>query len=223
MAAVGGLDLETIEDVRQRAPFAFREQLRAVTPEDYARAAERHRSVQRAVTQTRWTGSWRTLFLSVDRVGGESVDAAFEAELRQHLERYRLAGHDLEIVPPRYAFLDVEIRICVAPEYFRADVHAALKDTFASGRRAGGERGVFHPDNFTFGQPVHVSPIVAAAQATDGVRFAAITRLQRLGGRDEGALEHGRLSVGPLEVARLDNNASFPEHGKLTFAVEGGR
>ena len=36
LPAQGGVDPESIETVRQRAPYAFRTQERAVTPEDYA-------------------------------------------------------------------------------------------------------------------------------------------------------------------------------------------
>jgi len=31
------------------------------------------------------------------------------------------------------------------------------------------------------------------------------------------------LPLGPLEIARLDNNPSFPENGKLTLDMRGGR
>ena len=41
MSAWGGTDAETIEDVRQRAPSAFKTQERAVTAEDYADVTER--------------------------------------------------------------------------------------------------------------------------------------------------------------------------------------
>jgi hypothetical protein len=36
-------------------------------------------------------------------------------------------------------------------------------------------------------------------------------------------LENGILSLGPLEVARLDNDPSFPEHGIFTLILCGGR
>ena len=56
--------------------------------------------VQRAAATLRWTGSWHTVFITVDRRGGGAVDADFEAELPAFVERYRLAGHDLEIDAP---------------------------------------------------------------------------------------------------------------------------
>ena len=68
LPAQGGTDPEPIEDVRQRAPVAFRVQDRAVTPEDYARIAQRHHQVQRAAATFRWTGSWRTVRCCTPRI-----------------------------------------------------------------------------------------------------------------------------------------------------------
>src|SRR5437588_2654630 len=95
MPAHGGVEPESMEHVRQSAPFAFRTQERAVTPADYAAASERHPQVQRAATTFRWTGSWRTVFVTADRMGGLPVDDDFELAMRRHLERFRMAGHDL--------------------------------------------------------------------------------------------------------------------------------
>jgi predicted phage baseplate assembly protein len=53
LPAVGGQDPESLEDVRQRAPVAYRVQERAVTPDDYADVTERHPDVQRAAATLR--------------------------------------------------------------------------------------------------------------------------------------------------------------------------
>src|SRR5690606_13736452 len=75
LPAEGGIEPASSEEVRQRAPVAFRTQERAVTPEDYARMAERHPEVQRAAATRRWSGSWNTIFLTVDRRGGDPISA----------------------------------------------------------------------------------------------------------------------------------------------------
>ena len=62
-------------------------------PDDYAEVAERHPEVQRAAATVRWTGSWYTVFLTVDRAVADR-STAFEQDLRGHLERFRMAGHD---------------------------------------------------------------------------------------------------------------------------------
>ena len=223
LPARGGVDPESLERVRLDAPAAFRTLERAVTPGDYAEIAQRHPEVQRAQATLRWTGSWPTVFLTVDRLGARPVDRDFEAALRAHLERYRMAGHDLEIDGPRFVALELELDVCVEPGYFRSDVAAALLEALGSRTLPDGRRGYFHPDNFTFGQPVLLSPIVAAAASVAGVRDVQVVTFQRLGVPSRRPIDDGTLPIGRLEIARLDNDPSFPERGHLLLTMRGGR
>lgn len=224
LPAQGGSDPENTEDIRRDAPQAFRTQERAVTPEDYAEVTERHPSVQRAAATFRWTGSWYTVFLTVDRKGGGEVDAAYEQIMRDHVERYRMAGYDLEVNGPSYVPLLLEMTVCVQPDYFRADVRAALLRVFSRGWVDDGRPALFHPDNFTFGQPVYLSALYEAAQAIQGVTSVVINTFQRLREPpDPKPLDDGVLSIGRLEIARLDNDPNFPERGVLKLSVGGGK
>jgi hypothetical protein len=224
LPARGGVDAETIEQARQNAPSAFRTQERAVTAEDYAAAALRcELDAQRAAATFRWTGSWRTVFLTVDRLGGREVNVEFETDLRRCLERFRMAGHDLEVDDARFVSLEIEMIVCVQPNYFASDVKAALLEAFSNRTRADGRRGLFHPDNFTFGQPVFASQLYAAAQAIAGVDSVEIINFQRQGVKSDAALKSGRLEMARLEIARLDNDPDFPERGVITFEMRGGR
>ena len=83
LPAAGGVDPETMAQIRRDAPQAFRKQKRAVTEADYARTAELNRSVQRAAATLRWTGSWHTVFITVDRFDGLPLTTEFEARLRR--------------------------------------------------------------------------------------------------------------------------------------------
>lgn len=223
LPARGGTDPESLEHVRQSAPSAWQTQERAVTADDYALMSGRHSGVQRAAATFRWTGSWRTAFVTTDRIGGRTVDADFEEEMRCHLERYRMAGHDLEIDGPRHVPLEIDIKVCVATGYFRSDVRAALIDVFNNRSFIDGRRGFFHPDNFTFGQPVYLSQLYAAAHTVAGVSSVQFTTFRRFGVRGSDGLESGMLSMGRLEIARLDNDRNFPENGVMRFTVGGGR
>lgn len=223
LAAGGGTEAESLERARQDAPVAFRRQERAVTPQDYAEVAERHEGVQRAAATIRWTGSWRTVFLTIDRRGGLDVNDEFEREMRRHLERFRMAGHDLEIDGPRYVPLEIEMVVCVKPNFFRGHVRAALLEVFSGRTRRGGHRGLFHPDNYTFGQTVFLSPLVAAAQAIEGVDSVTVTRFARQGAAGAGGIAAGKLELGRLEIARLDNDPNFPDRGVFRPVLKGGR
>jgi hypothetical protein len=221
--ASGGAEPESIERVRQSAPFAFRSQERAVTPEDYAEVAQRHRGVQRAVATFRWTGSWHTVFLTVDRLNGEPVDDEFEQELVNHMEKYRMAGYDIEIDGPRYVSLEIGMDICVKPDHFRSDVEQALLLRFSNRVLPCGRRGLFHPDNFTFGRDVYLSRLCAEAQDVDGVSWVRVTRFREQDRPLTCAIDAGVLRIGRLEVARMDNDPNHPDHGKLVLNMMGGK
>ena len=223
IAARGGTDPEALDRVRQDAPAAFRVQERAVTPADYAAVTLRHPQVQQATCTERWTGSWYTMFLTVDRTGGLPVDAAFEAEIRDHLERFRMAGHDVEIAPPSRIALDVVLSVCVLPDYYRADVAAGVLAVLGSGRTPEGTAQFFHPDNLTFGTPIHLSALLAAVQAVEGVRFVEPLTFRRLGVPASSGIDAGVLTFGPLEIPRLDNDPNFADRGTLRLEMEGGR
>jgi Baseplate J-like protein len=223
MPAFGGSDAEDIEAARRDAPQAFRTQERAVTAADYEAAAERKHDVQRAAASFRWTGSWHTVFVSADRRGGVAVDDRFEARLRAHLERFRMAGYDLEVNGPRPVPLDVALFVCVKAGHFRADVQRAVQRELSSALLSDGRRGVFHPDNFSFGEPVYASRIVAAAQAVAGVDSVKLEVFRRLVNPSPTSLAEGVIRVGRLEIAQLSNDPSFRERGRLVLRCGGGQ
>ena len=223
MPARGGVEPESIEDVRQRAPSAFRTQQRAVTEADYAEVAQRDPRVQRAAATFRWTGSWRTVFLTVDRLGGVPLDEDLEREIVADIDQSRMAGHDFAIDEPRFVPLEVEMHVVARPGYFRGDVKAALLDLFGNRVLPDGRRGLFHPDNFTFGQPVYLSPLYAAAHSTPGVASTQITTFKRRGSSDNSAVDRGFLTLRRLEIVRLDNDPNFAERGVFRLIVGGGK
>ncbi|MEM6457082.1 MAG: putative baseplate assembly protein, partial [Acidobacteriota bacterium] len=223
LPAWGGRRPENLDDVRRDAPEAFRVQERAVTAEDYARMAERHPEVAKAAARLRWTGSWTTAFVTVDRRGGRAVDADFEQEIEDFLGRYRLAGQDVEVDGPIFVPLDLALHVCVKPGRPRSGVARALASRLGAGVQADGRCGYFHPDRWTFGQAVYLSPIVAEAMAIDGVESVAVTAFQRWQRPGSDARDAGVLDVHGLEIVRLDNDPSRPENGVLTIQAGGGR
>jgi len=223
LPGAGGKPRETNAEVRRHAPHAFRKQERAVTPEDYAAVTERLAGVQRAAAGMRWTGSWHTVFATVDRDAGEPVDSEFAATVVEHLDRYRMAGHDLKVNNPIHVSLEIEMLVCVKADYFRSNVRQGLLDAFSSGLRADGEPGLFHPDNFSFGQTVFLSPLYAAARAVAGVDSIQVIRFERQGQEDPKPLQVGFMTLDRLEIARLDNDRNFPERGVLKLELYGGK
>jgi hypothetical protein len=218
----GGRDPASADAVRERAPHAFRTQERAVTREDWADVARRYPAVQHARASWRHTGSWHTVFVAVDREGGEPFEAAGRRDFAGFLERFRLAGRDLEIARPRWVALDLRLRVCVARGYFRGDVGAAVSRLFSTATLANGTTGLFHPDRFTFGATVWLSPFVAAAQNVAGVDSVVVLTFERLGDDATSGIAAGRLTFAENEIPRLDDDPDHPERGRFRLELMGG-
>lgn len=222
--AQGGTAREPVAEARRLGPamiFARRE--RAIIAEDYAELARRSPRLQGATASLRWNGSWYEAVVATDALDAAAADSDLGSEVSGMLHRYRRIGHDLRVVAARTVPLKLKIEICVAPNHVRGQVHAALLDEFGTRSLAGGRLGFFHRDRQRFGDNLHISQILAAALAVDGVEIARVTELRRLNRGDEGALEAGRLVMRANEIPRLDNDPNFPENGQLELILKGGR
>ncbi len=223
IAATGGTDPETNDQIRRRAPQAFLTQERAVTMADYAAMTALNSQVERASASLRWTGSWYTVFDAVEPHGGGKVTSALRKTLKRGLERYRLAGQDLEIDSPQYVSLEIALTVCVDPGYFMSDVEQALLQVLGNRFLPNGQKGLFYSDNFTFGQTVYLSPLYAAARSVAGVTAVTATTFQPQGVATSQYLDAGEIKLAALQIARLDNDRNFPDHGQLTLLMEGGK
>lgn len=222
LQAFGGVEPETAEEVRRDAPQAFSVQERAVTAPDYAEVTERNGQVQRAAATFRWTGSWHTVFVTADGLGGKPVDAPFERGVRSWLERFRMAGYDLEVDAPTFVPLEIALHVCVSPGHFRPAVGEDVHEVLSDGTLPQGRRGLFHPDSLTFGQPVYLSSVLAAIHSVPGVQSVTVKKFQRQRRPETNGIEPGVLPMGRLEIARLDDDPNFPEHGVLELTFGGG-
>lgn len=234
LAATDGADMESIEEVRQKAPAAFRaEQFRAVTENDYKDAALKMDDVAGAIAAFRWTGSWYTVVLAIDpqrpedlitKSGGRTrLEPAFRDRVKAHITRYRLAGYDLEIRSGEYVPIEIDLLVCVKPDHFKGDVLQAVSAALSNRVNRDGSRGFFHPDFLTFGQPVYLSQLYASVEAVEGVDSAVVTRFRVYGEEDNGELEAGTIPMGEWQIARLDNDPNFQENGVLRLSAGAGK
>jgi predicted phage baseplate assembly protein len=223
LPAAGGTDPETNDQIRRRAPQAFLTQERAITMADYEAVTEMNTQVDQAVASLRWTGSWYTVFIAVEPKGGGNLTSTLQKNLTRTVETYRLAGQDLQLEAPRYVSLQIELDVCVDPGFFQSNVQQSLLQVLGDQILPDGQKGLFYPDNFTFGQTVYLSPVYAAARSVAGVVSVTAKKFQPQGVNTSQYLAAGEIKLGPLEVARLENDPSFPNHGQLTLNLEGGK
>lgn len=223
LATNSGRDPETPTEVRQLAPEAFRHlTYRAVHPEDYAEAAERLTWVQRAGAKFRWTGSWLTLFATPDPLGTVTVSDEQRQELTDQLDRFRQAGREAYAADPRYADLDLKIKICVEPFAYQGEVKEAVLNVLLGTKGVNTQPGFFSADNFTFGTPLRRSALEGVIQAVLGVRAVEAISIKRRGWFDWRNLSELTFAVGMNEVIRVENDPLYPARGSLRLIMEGG-
>ncbi|RXF74121.1 hypothetical protein [Hansschlegelia zhihuaiae] len=229
-----GAEAETIEQVRQLAPEAFRAiQFRAVTEADWEEVALRHAEVAAAKARFRWTGSWHTVFVAIhprDEArltrlpgGGAALATDFAAAMRAHLGRFRVAGYDLAVHAAVYVPIEIELRLCVRAGHFHGDVIAAVRRALSNRAYADGSRGFFHPLAFRFGDAVYLSRLYQAAEAVEGVESATALVFKRYWEVPGDAIARGLIAMGPMEMPVLEDDPNFPERGVLRIGAVGGQ
>jgi hypothetical protein len=132
-------------------------------------------------------------------------------------------GHDLAVRAVQYVPLEIELTVCVLPNYLAGHVKAELLDVLSNRRLRDGRLGFFHPDNLTCGEDVYLSRLIAALRKVAGVDNIVVKTFKRFAELPNQEIEDGLIPIGPLEVARLDNDPDFLENGVLTLHMEGGR
>lgn len=215
LPANGAIAPESVDSVRAKAPSAFREQKRAITADDYARFAERHPDVARAVATFLWTGAWRTVFVTVDLRNGAEVDDAAKQKIIDYLEPFRRAGHEVAVEAPVFVPVELAMHVCAKDGHFNSQVRERLRELFS-------RAGLFAPDNWTFGDPVYLSRLYQAAMNVEGVRDVVITTFRRQDAPVHDGLADGVLAFGRREIAILDNDPNFPGRGIASIDVDGG-
>ena len=226
LAAADGTDPETMEHIRQVAPFSFQSQLRCVTAEDYGDIAATLAGVAEAKGTMRWTGSWYTAFVSVEPAGtlDTNLTAALKKNVKTSLNQMRMMGVDLVVEAANLVGLRIGLEICVAPSYFQGDVYAAVWRVLVTGDSCTAALGLLNPANFQFGETVYASPIIAAAQRVTGVVAVTLTNFERMDApTPAGTAPPTQLTMGPLEIPRCDNDANHADRGLLILTMDGGK
>lgn len=233
----GGRAPEPVAEIIRRVPEAYRaRQLRAVTLEDYVRRAEELPGVNRANARYAWTGSWRTVRIAIDPQGTTELSEELRLQIAAHLDAVRLIGEDLEVRPAQFVPLDIFMRLCAHPDYWPEDLRVLLEQEFSDGYTADGRPGLFHPDAWSFGQPLHVSQLIGRALSVQGVGRVLLVSIRRLHGRSGPSLATitvapedvelpvpDTLEVESFEIIQVANDPGVLEHGRLNFDILGGR
>lgn len=234
---VNGRDPELRDVIIRRVPEAYRaRQLRAITLADYVARAEELPGVAHAYARYAWTGSWRTVQVSIDPAGTTVLDEPARREIAAHLDAVRLIGEDLEVRPARFVALDIVMKLCADPSYWPEDLDIELQRAFSDGYTADGEPAFFNPDVWTFGQPLYASQLIGRALDVTGVeRVLSVTMRRWNAGTgpsttvitidpDDLPEESPEfIAVQPFEIIQVANDPDHLERGRIIFDIRGGR
>ena len=225
--AVGGRDPEDAERVRARAPLAARQGLTAVVPADYERLLTGRPDVAGVRARHRRAGLRDVVRVTVLLAGEDALTAAGDAgtaerlrrwiELRGELDRARLLGTDVELVPPVFVPLDIDLLVDAEPGAAAEPLRTAVVEALS------GARGLLTPDVAGLGGDVRVDALYRRVCDVPGVHAARVRRLRRLPATSGEHATDGVLPVGDDEVAVLRDPFGRPgRDGLLTVTVCGG-
>lgn len=217
-----GKDPEPVTEIIRRVPEAYRSrQLRAVTTADYVARAEEIAGVSRAAARYAWTGSWRTVRVTIDPLGTNELADDLRRRVEEYLEAIRLIGEDIEIRPPKFVPLEIRVKACAAPDVWIEDVRFILEQEFSTGWLPDGRRGFFHPDLWTFGQTLHASQITGRALSVKGVEHIIDVSIKRWNSPFPASNAFTKLNHN--EIIEVLSDPDFLERGSISFEVKGGR
>jgi predicted phage baseplate assembly protein len=226
LPVTGGIAQESTADARNAIPGAFlQDQQRALTSADYEALAAAVPGVRRAAAQMRFTGSATIVDVAIQPAVGEDPEPTLLALVQRMLDGARRIGHRVRVVAPRYRPLIVELNVALQPDAIRAVAAAHLARLLSSGWLPDGTAALFNPEGLAFAGTVYVSPIIAGVHAVAGVQSVTLTRFGFLDAPPATTATEAAasLTVGTLELARLDNDPAKPERGYALVKLEGGR
>jgi hypothetical protein len=192
-----------------------------VTLGDYVARAQELPGVSRAAAKYMWTGSWRTVRITIDPVGTELLSPALRQQVADWLEAVRLLGEDLEIRPPEFVPVVIHVALCASADTWPEDLRFVLAQEFGTGYTPDGRLALFNPDEWSFGQTLHASQIEGRLQQIPGVEHVITVSMQRFDAPTPGVPD--RIEVGPSEIILVQNDPDQMELGSIDFDIRGGR
>jgi len=184
-AAVGGVDAETLDQLKARAAISVRARNRAVTPTDIEQIVQtaaptlvRVHCVD-AVTLDR---PGTILILVIPEVPEGHIPfellqprAEVLADVKSYLDERRLLGTTMRVEPPRYLGVSVMVRIAVVEGAARDKVAAAANDAIT--RFVHPTMGGYDGKGWPFGRALAIGDIYGLLQRVPGILYVDRARV----------------------------------------------
>jgi len=204
LAATGAADPEQLAEARRNAPLTVLTLGRIVSLQDYEDFARTFSGIDKALATWTWFGEKRGVFVTV--AGPNGADVREDSDLFKNLlQAIKNSGNPLvplQVKSYQSGLFRLTASLKIDPTYLPEKVIAQaeqkLRDTFSFAARA-------------FGQPVHLSEVLAVLQDVPGVVAVNVTALYR-SSETASLREHiaaavplpARTQVFPAEILTLD-------------------
>lgn len=172
IASSGAADAEKLEDARRNAPLTVLTLGRVVSLKDYEDFARGFGGIGKALATWTWFGERRGVFVTVAGAGGAQVTEQSPL-FKNLLAALRNSGDplvSLKIKSFQPRFFSVRATFSVDPDLLPDKVKAEVEQKL---------RAAFSFDTRDFGQPVHLSEVIAVMQNVKGVIAVDVDRFYR--------------------------------------------
>lgn len=171
MAASGGADRPSVEQVKQSAPMTVRTLDRAVSVVDYQDLALSHAGIAKA--RAYWTreAGRSVVRLVVAAIGGNPLNAALKSSLAAFLDLRRSPEHTVLIEDYKPFPVRLTLETHVLPNFTRAETIQRIVQALGAGAMPDGTLGYFHFDRRGLGEDLYLSEVYALVEGLRGVDY----------------------------------------------------
>jgi hypothetical protein len=233
LAALGGADQESIDQIRVNAPASVRTFGRAVSVADYAALALSYPGVAKAsaawvlrdpLTLQTIPQPYVQLTVATADQTPLAQQQPFAAALRSFLDGRRDPNVPLRIRDYTPVYIDVAATVDIENQYPHQGTYYAVLAALNPGLNADNTAGYFAFERLQFGQSIHLSAVYAVLQGIPGVADAHITTLRRLDQDHDPTTVRNDIFIRPTELAVIKNDPTDTgnQFGKLTITAAGG-
>jgi hypothetical protein len=227
LPATGGRDMESMDDARIAGPKSLKDLERAVTLKDYEDLVMREfqNEITNAKARFVYTGSWDAVFVSVDVKGDRNRRGVYSDlfdRIRKYLNRIKMIGYDVQVEDAKYVPIEIALDVFLKRNFdskiVRERVRSSLtsKDSKVVIAVSNRSRGLFHPDNFTFGDPVYASKIYEVLKNTSEVKYGIIRTFRRRHHDDD---DNSSSTIPGKTIARSSSLSSSSSSGSVDVII----
>ena len=237
-----------MEAARRAGPKSVHRQRRMVSVDDYAEGMELHPLVRRAVSSTRWNGSWHCVLITVILWNWKNLDSgikefpsSFHMMLKDFHEQHGLpdindeAIKEMRVIDSLKAWSDsrrMAGQEILFVEAQRVGVDIGLNLTLAPqyyrsevvqavrGVFNSQEGGFFEIGRLSFGANLNRGDVIQAVMQLEGIENVQIEIFKRCDGDSPDAGDC--IVLEESEVAVCDNDHDYPRYGSLMVQCSGG-